>query len=104
MGKIKRINLEKIKKVLEEYKDELRKKYAVTEIGVFGSCVRGEQKRGSDIDILVDFIPNAKVSLLEFIELENYISDLLGCKVDLVEKSALKPRIGRNILNEVIML
>ena len=102
--KIGRINLERIKKVFEEHKDELRKQYAVAEIGVFGSYVKGEQKRNSDIDILVEFFPEAKISLLDFVELEGYISDLLGCKVDLVEKSALKPRIGRNILNEVIML
>lgn len=104
MKEKKRINLEKIKKILEEHKEELRKRYAVTEIGVFGSYVRGEQKRNSDVDILVEFLSEAKISFLDFIELEEYISGLLGCKVDLVEKSVLKPRIGKNILNEVIML
>ena len=67
-----------------------------------GSYLRGEAKEGSDLDILVEFKPDAKISLLEFVELENYLSDLLGVKVDLVEKSALKPRIGKRILSEVV--
>lgn len=46
----------------------------------------------------------AKISLLDFVELENFLSDLLGMKVDLVEKSALKPRIGKHILKEVVFL
>ena len=63
--------------------------------------MRVKQKEGSDIDILVEFKPEAKLSLLEFVRLENYLSDLLGNKVDLVEKSVLKPRIGKHILKEV---
>jgi len=66
--------------------------------------VRGEAKEESDLDILVEFEPDAEISLLEFVELENYLSDLLGVKVDLVEKSALKPRIGKRILSEVVYL
>jgi len=52
----------------------------------------------------VEFEHDAKISLLDFVELENYLSDLLGVKVDLVEKSALKPRIGKRILSEVVYL
>jgi len=52
----------------------------------------------------VEFKPDAKISLLDFVELENYLSDLLRVKVDLVEKSALKPRIGKCILSEVVYL
>jgi hypothetical protein len=52
----------------------------------------------------VEFEEDAKIGLLKFVNLENYLSDLIGFKVDLVEKSALKTRIGKNILREVITL
>ena len=64
----------------------------------------GEQTPESDVDILVEFEPNAGMDLLTFIELENYLSDLLSIKVDLVMKSVLKPRIGKHILGEVVYL
>ena len=69
-------------------------------MGVFGSYTRDEQSPSSDLDLLVTF--HEPPSLLRFIELENYLSDLLGVKVDLVMKDALKPRIGERILNEVV--
>ncbi len=93
--------LDEIKIILRQHEKELREKYGVIEIGLFGSYLRGEEKEESDLDILVEFKSDAKISLLEFVELENYLSDLLGVKVDLVEKSALKPRIGKRILAEV---
>lgn len=104
MEKVETLNLERIINILKEHKEELKEKYGVKEIGVFGSYIRGEQMDESDIDILVEFEPDARISLLDFVGLENYISDLLGAKVDLVEKSALKPRIGKHILSEVITL
>lgn len=104
MAEIKSLNLEEIINTLKKHKEELKEKYHVKEIGVFGSYVRGEQKDESDIDILIEFEPDARISLLDFIGIEDYISDLLSAKVDLVEKSALKPRIGKHILNEVIII
>lgn len=97
-------SLDEIKVILKKHIKELKRKYRVKEIGIFGSYLRGEAKEKSDLDILVEFNPDAKISLLEFVELENYLSDLLGVKVDLVEKSALKPRIGKHILREVAYL
>lgn len=91
---------ESIKKKLADYRPLLAKKYGIREIGIFGSYVRGEQKQKSDVDVLVDF--SDSISLLDFIHLENELSDLLGVKVDLVMKSALKPRIGKHILEEVV--
>jgi hypothetical protein len=96
--------LDKIRQILKQHKNDLKNKYGVREIGVFGSFVRGEQKEGSDLDILVTFEPDARMDLIRFVELEEYLSELLGVKVDLVMKSALKPRIGRRILREVIYL
>jgi predicted nucleotidyltransferase len=78
----------------------LRSRYRVRSLGVFGSFVRGEQRRGSDLDVLVDF--NRPLGLFKFIELEHEISRLLGVKVDLVMKDALKPTIGKRILDEVV--
>lgn len=100
----KALNLEMIMNILKEHKEELRRRYGVKEIGIFGSYLRGENKEGSDLDILVEFEEDANIDLLEFVNMENYLSDRLGIKVDLVEKSALKRRIGKHILNEVIYL
>ena len=89
-------------KILRQHLPELRDKYSVIYLGIFGSYIRGEQTKDSDLDILVQF--DKKPGLFKYIELEDYLSDLLGVKVDLVMKSALKPNIGRRILNEVVAL
>ena len=93
-------DVEAIKRKLSRNKAELREKFKVKTIGVFGSYVRGEQGKNSDVDILVEF--ETPVGLFEFMALENYLSDLVGVKVDLVSKKALKPHIGEHILEEVI--
>ncbi|MFH1095881.1 MAG: nucleotidyltransferase family protein [Candidatus Desantisbacteria bacterium] len=95
-------SLEEIKEILKVNKSTLSKQFKIKELGIFGSYVRGEDKKDSDIDILVEF--KKTVGLLEFIAIENHLSDTLGIKVDLVMKSALKPRIGRHILEEVVYL
>jgi hypothetical protein len=94
--------LEEMKGTLADHKQELKRKYGVKEIGIFGSYVRGEQKKQSDIDLLVEFEESSNLTLLDFIGLENYLSEILGVKVDLVEKQTLKPRIGKRILEEVV--
>ena len=96
--------LDKIKEILKRHEKELKEQYGVKEIGIFGSYLRGDAKEESDLDILVEFEPDTKISLLEFVELENILSDLLEIKVDLVEKSALKPKIGKQILKEVVYI
>ena len=96
--------LDKIKSTLKRYEKELKKKFGVKKMGVFGSYVKGEQKRSSDIDILIEFYPETDMDLIKFVEIEEYLSNLLGTKVDLVMKSALKPRIGKRILEEVVYL
>jgi hypothetical protein len=97
-------NINEIKIILKEHKQELRTRYGVKEIGLFGSYVKDEENDKSDLDILVEFEPTSKIDLIEFVELEDYLSELLGIKVDLVMKSALKPRIGKHILKEVVYL
>jgi len=85
---------------LRENKPVLEEKYKVKTLGVFGSYVRGEQREGSDLDILVEF--QEPVGLFKFMELEEYLGKNTGVKVDLVSRKALKPRIGKYILEEVI--
>jgi predicted nucleotidyltransferase len=89
-----------IKRVLARHKRELRQRFKVKDIGVFGSYVRGEQRKASDVDVLVEFVE--PVGLFTFLALEGYLSELLGVKVDLVSKKALKPHIGKRVLKEVV--
>ena len=91
--------LEEIKKILRENETILTDRFKVKEIGIFGSYLREEQKKRSDLDILVEF--EEPISLLEFVALERHLSELTGVQVDLVMKTALKPRIGKRILEEV---
>ena len=87
---------------LHEQLPLLTERYHVQSLGVFGSYVRDEQRTDSDVDVLVTF--DTLPSLLKFIELENYLSDVLGVHVDLVMKDALKPNIGKQILSEVVIV
>ena len=98
MGNMKTVN--QIKKLLAEHKKELKERFKVAEIGVFGSYVRKEQTKKSDIDVLVAF--SETPDLFTFVELENYIADVLGVKVDLVMKDGLKPRLREKILAEAV--
>ncbi len=84
---------------LRENMPTLREKYKVKTLGIFGSYVRGEQTKKSDVDILVEF--EKPLGLLDFVGLQLELSEILGKKVDLVPKNALKPRIGKHILEEV---
>ena len=93
-------SFEEIRKILAAHKKLLESEYKVKNIGVFGSIVRGEQKKKSDIDVLVEF--KGAVDFFEFLDLEEYLGNLLEMKVDLVSKKALKPYIGKRILEEVV--
>lgn len=90
---------EEIKETIQKHKQDLREKFGVKEIGVFGSYVKGKQGEGSDVDILVEL--EKPIGFVRFIRLENSFSRLLGIKADLVTKKALKPYIGKQILQEV---
>ena len=94
--------LKEIERIVKENKLVLTKRFKVKEIGIFGSIVRGEHKETSDIDILVEF--KKPIGLFKFLDLEEFLSNLIGRKVDLVSKKALKPRIGKHILKKVLFL
>jgi len=91
-----------IQTTLKSYMDQLKEEYQIARLGMFGSYVRNEQTPASDLDLLVTF--KTSPSLFKFIALENYLSDLLGVKVDLVMESAIKPRIGKHIRKELVEL
>ncbi len=92
--------VEKIKKKFAPYKEELKNRYKIKSLSVFGSYVRNQQKKNSDIDILVDFyeVPD----LLKFIEIERYLENILDMKVDLVPKPALRIELRDKILSETV--
>jgi len=92
-------NIEELIKILQTHKDELNHQYGIMEIGVFGSYIKNQPNDTSDLDILVEF--SRAVDLFTFVNLKNYLSELLNVNVDLVMKKALKPKIGQRILREV---
>jgi len=96
------MKLEKIKEILARHKEELKERYKVREIGIFGSYAKREHRKKSDIDILVEFeeVPG----LFKFLELEDYITEILGVKVDLVRKKALREELKDRILKETVYI
>jgi predicted nucleotidyltransferase len=96
------LKLAQLLALLRQHMPDLETRYRVASLGVFGSYVRNEQQPDSDLDLLVEF--HDPPSLFAFIRLENELSDLLGVKVDLVMRSALKPGIGRHVLDETIQI
>lgn len=79
----------------------LKDEFKVSEIGLFGSYVRGEADNESDIDILVSF--SESPGFIKFMRPEDYLSHCLrGVKVDLVVKNPLKTNIGKEVLSETI--
>ena len=94
--------LDEIKEILQAQKPYLAEKYGVTEVGVFGSYVRGEQRPDSDIDILIELERPPRISLIGLVELQYYLSDVLETEVDIALKKNLKKRIGKRILGEVV--
>jgi len=93
-------SLDDLRTTLRRLLPLLSERYGVESLGIFGSYVRGEQRPDSDLDLLVTF--HSAPGLFKFIELEHFLSDQLGVKVDLVMKESLKPRIGRRILSETV--
>jgi hypothetical protein len=96
------VDLDTLRGKLQRLYPMLKERYRVSSLGIFGSYRRNEQKPGSDLDLLVTF--SDPPSLLKFIQLENFLSDELAIKVDLVMQDSLKPTIGKRILSEVELL
>ena len=89
-----------LRHALREIMPIVKEKYSVKTLEAFGSYVRGEQRKRSDVDILVEF--DKAIDLFMFMELEEYLSEVLSIEVDLVMRDTLKPRIKEKILREAI--
>jgi len=87
-------------KTIKELKEEIKEKYKIKEIGIFGSIVRGEEQETSDIDVLVDFKDDA--DLLDLVGLALFLEERLNQKVDVVPKRALREEIRESVLREVV--
>jgi len=98
MVKMKKLN--EIKKELKGLEPLLKERFKVKRIAIFGSYLRNKQKLSSDLDILVEF--SEPIGLFSFVDLENFLAQKLGIKVDLVMKDALKLRIKNKIIQEAI--
>ncbi len=93
-------DVEQLREALRGQLPLLAERFGVASLALFGSYVRREARADSDLDVLVRF--HKAPGLLRFVELENYLSDMLGVRVDLVMAEALKPRIGRRVMEEVL--
>ncbi|AEF95816.1 nucleotidyltransferase family protein [Methanotorris igneus] len=92
--------LNEIKKILLEHKQELKEKYKVKSIAIFGSYARGEQTEKSDIDILVEFYEPIG---LKIVDLRDYLEEILNIKVDLITKNSIQnPYIKKSIEEDLI--
>ena len=90
-------------RILQEHMPELEREYGVASLALFGSYVRGEEREDSDLDVLVDL--NRPIGLLAFIALEDYLSQLVGERVDLTTtRSASERRSGQRLLQEAVLL
>jgi uncharacterized protein len=83
---------------------ELCRKYHVRELSVFGSASRDDMRQDSDIDLLVEFLPEAHIDLVDYAGFMLDLSQLMGRKVDLVSKRGLKPLIRASVLKEARLL
>jgi len=87
-------------RILHKERKDLVDRYNISSLSVFGSVARDDARQDSDVDILVEF--SRPVGLFQFIELQQRLEDLLGCKVDLGTLRSLKPRIKERVLKETI--
>lgn len=93
---------DELRQVLSQQKQSLCENYQITEIGIFGSYARGEQTESSDVNILVDY--ETAPTFIMLVEFRDFLSRLLGLKVDIVTKNGLKPRILERVLAEAIYI
>jgi uncharacterized protein len=83
---------------------EICRRYKVRELSIFGSALRGQMGPTSDIDLLVDFLPGAEASLFRHAAAEHELSELLGRRVDLVSKRALRAALRDQVLSQALLV
>ena len=87
---------------LADLKPELKRRYKVREMSLFGSWVRGEQHASSDIDILVEFEDDA--DLFDWIGLALYLEEVFGLPVDVVPRNALRPELQSSVQEQMLKI
>jgi uncharacterized protein len=95
------VNRGEILRKLAMFQGEM-KDFSVKDLYLFGSCAREEAGEQSDVDLLVEFDPEAEIGLFEFARLRRRLSELLGVEVDLVTRDAIHPEMKSEILGEAI--
>ena len=93
-------SLKEVEKVLKENRKELKRRFGVRKIGIFGSYASGKANNSSDIDILVDI--ERPSGIFELMELQDYLAKLLGRKIDITTSNSLKPLIKKEILSQTV--
>ena len=92
--------LQEIQAILRAHANELHEHYGITNLAVFGSIVRGEAREDSDVDILAEL--DRPIGLIALCGAENFLSDLLGVKVDLVLRRSVRQELREQIFNEAV--
>jgi uncharacterized protein with HEPN domain/predicted nucleotidyltransferase len=95
-----RIDVNQIRLLILERKDEIKEKFKAEVVGIFGSYARGEEKEGSDIDVLVRFGEGA--SLFELVGIGDYLEDLFGVPVDVVSERGIHPLMKDEVLKAMV--
>jgi uncharacterized protein len=95
------VNKSEVIEKLTIFQDE-HKSFSVKGLYLFGSYAREEAKEESDLDILVEFEPDASIGLFEFARLRRRLSELVGRDVDLVTRDAIRPEMRDEILREAV--
>lgn len=95
-------DLKEIMEILKSLDSSIKHNYHAEIIGLFGSYSRGEQKKGSDVDILVKFYEGA--TLFDFVGLANFLEEKLNLKVDVVSERALRKELKDQIFKEVVTI
>lgn len=92
---------DEVLRILREHWAEIRA-FDVTGLYLFGSVARDEATPESDVDILVDFDPAASVGMFKYLRLQRYLASLLGRKVDLVTREAIRPQLAKYIFEDLV--
>ena len=96
------VKMDNIKLLIKEHGSEIRQMFKAEVIGIFGSYARGEEKAGSDVDVLVNFDDGA--TLFDLVGLGDYLEEMLGIPVDVVSMRALHPMMSDDVLRELVVL
>ncbi len=100
--KLKVTSLEEIREIIDQHRPELKRQFHVDKIGVFGSYARGDQKKRSDVDLLVTF--DKDISLFDHVDLNLYLKELMGRKVDVIPHDNLRPELREYVLKDLVYL